>query len=84
MERDRFVFVCLHSTLKVSACGLKATATGCKSAMGADIYRRAPIIAICKTGVNLSEDSETICEVFPSSLSLQLANALCVCFGTLT
>lgn len=84
MERDRFVFVCLHSTLKVSACGLWATATGCKSVLGADIYRRAPIIAVCKMGVNLPEDPETICEVFPSSLSLQLANARRVCFGTLT
>lgn len=29
MERDRFVFGCLHSALKVSACGLR----GCKSAL---------------------------------------------------
>lgn len=69
MERDRFVFVCLHSALKVSACGLWATATGCKSALGADIYRWAPIIAVCKTEVNLPEDPETICEVFPLGAS---------------
>lgn len=59
MERDRFVFVCLHSVLKVSASvdsGLQPQ--GVNQHWGADIYRRAPITAVCKTGVNLLKDPE--------------------------